>query len=193
MRFSLKTVERTYGLETGHTAQSVTIDVRPRAQTYGQSVIGKLHFYHPSHSSCFPYSRAVLVEIWLIEGFSQIWRTPSSDVHYFLKYLIVNTWTYETPFEPLCKSAGHTLGLADILYLSPSTINTLYPLCFLTLSDAPRLPVHCLWGLVSVSVLPEEELLRFHFTKVTLGYLAFYYVVMQLDCCFVVVVSLVTP
>jgi hypothetical protein len=39
---------------------------------------------------------------------------------------------------------------------------------------------------MSVSMLPEEELLRFYFTEVTLGYLAFYYIVMLLDCCFVV-------
>jgi hypothetical protein len=43
-------------------------------------------------------------------------------------------------------------------------------------------------------MLPEEEPLRFHLTKVTLGYLVFYYVIILLDCCFVqlvVVVSLV--
>ena len=40
--------------------------------------------------------------------------------------------------------------------------------------------------------MPEEELLRFRFMKVTLDYLAFYYVVILLDCCFVVVISLVT-
>jgi hypothetical protein len=38
---------------------------------------------------------------------------------------------------------------------------------------------------VSVSVLLEEELLRFCFMEVTLGYLAFYYIVMLLDCYYV--------
>jgi hypothetical protein len=50
----------TYGLEPGHTAQSVT---------------GNFIFTKPSHSSYFPYSRVFLVEIRLIEGFPQIWRT----------------------------------------------------------------------------------------------------------------------
>jgi hypothetical protein len=47
---------------------------------------------------------------------------------------------------------------------------------------------------MSVSVLPEEEFLRFCFLEITLNYLAFYYIIMLLDCCFVelvVVVSLV--
>ena len=39
---------------------------------------------------------------------------------------------------------------------------------------------------MSVLVLSKEELLRFRFAKVTLGYLDFYYVVILLDCCFVV-------
>ena len=74
MRFSLKTSEQTYGVKIGCTAQSVTADVQPRVQTYGQSVTGEHHFYQPSHSSYFPCSRVVLVEVGLIEGFPQIWR-----------------------------------------------------------------------------------------------------------------------
>jgi hypothetical protein len=45
-------------------------------------------------------------------------------------------------------------------------------------------------------MLSEEELLRFCFKKVTFGSLAFEYVVMLLNCCFVVTsgsVSLVAP
>ena len=38
---------------TGHTARHDTIDVWPRARTYGQSVTGKPYFHQPSHSSCF--------------------------------------------------------------------------------------------------------------------------------------------
>ena len=34
-----------------------------------------------------------------------------------LKYPLVNTYTYETPFGPLCKSARHTLGLGKRLLL----------------------------------------------------------------------------
>jgi hypothetical protein len=40
-------------------------------------------------------------------------------------------------------------------------------------------------------VLSEKELLRFCVTEVTLGYLAFYYVIMPLDCCFVQLVVVV--
>jgi hypothetical protein len=50
-------------------------DVRPRAWTYGQCAAGKPYFHQPSHSSCFPYFIVVLVELGLIEGFPQIWRT----------------------------------------------------------------------------------------------------------------------
>jgi hypothetical protein len=72
MKFSLKASEQTYGLTTEHTVQSITADVRPRAQTYGLECDRGLYFHQLSHSSCFPYSRVVLVEIGLIEGFSQI-------------------------------------------------------------------------------------------------------------------------
>jgi hypothetical protein len=34
-----------------------------------------------------------------------------SDVCYFLEYPLINTWAYEIPFGPLCKSARRTLGL----------------------------------------------------------------------------------
>jgi hypothetical protein len=50
-------------------------DVRPQAQTYGQCAAGKPYFHQMSHSSCFPCFRVVLVELGLIEGFLQIWRT----------------------------------------------------------------------------------------------------------------------
>jgi hypothetical protein len=53
MRFSLKDVERTYGLVTGCMACHDTVDVRPRALTYGQCVTRKPYFHQPSHSSCF--------------------------------------------------------------------------------------------------------------------------------------------
>jgi hypothetical protein len=54
MRFSLKTSKLTYGLEIGRMVQSV---------------IGDFIFTKSSQSSYFPYSRIVLVEIELIEGF----------------------------------------------------------------------------------------------------------------------------
>jgi hypothetical protein len=44
MRVSLKTSERTYGLETRRTAQSVSAEVQAQAQTYSQIVTRKLHF-----------------------------------------------------------------------------------------------------------------------------------------------------
>ena len=67
----LETSKWTYGLEIERNAQSVIVDVRPRARTrtYGQSVTRELYFYHSSHSFYFPYSRVVVVEIGLIEGF----------------------------------------------------------------------------------------------------------------------------
>jgi hypothetical protein len=74
MRFSLKNSKWTYCLETERTARSVIADVWSRAWTYDQIVIGELHFYQPSHSSCFPCSKVVLVEVGLIEGFPHIWR-----------------------------------------------------------------------------------------------------------------------
>jgi hypothetical protein len=50
-------------------------------------------------------------------------------------------------------------------------------------------------SILYVSVLLEEELLKFCFNEVTLNYLAFKYIVMLLDFCLVlllIVVSLVT-
>ena len=49
----------------------------------------------------------------------------------------------------------------------------------------PRLPKVYFVIALCVSVLPEEEILRFHFKEVSLGYLAFKYVVMLLDFCLV--------
>jgi hypothetical protein len=48
-----------------------------------------------------------------------------------------------------------------------------YPLCFLTPLFASRLFVDRFMSVLCVSVLPEEELLKFCFKEVTLGYLAF--------------------
>jgi hypothetical protein len=59
----------------GCMAHCDAVDGRPRAQTYGQCVEGKPYFHQPSHSFCFPYFRIVLVELGLIEGFPQIWRS----------------------------------------------------------------------------------------------------------------------
>jgi hypothetical protein len=75
MRFSLRThiVDVQYCF--GGTACRDTAHIRPRAQTYGQCVIGKPCFLQSSHSSCFPYFRVVLVELGLIKGFPQIWKT----------------------------------------------------------------------------------------------------------------------
>jgi hypothetical protein len=52
-----------YSIMTEHTACRDTVDVRPRAQTYGQCVKRKPYFHQPSHSSCFPYFRVVLMEL----------------------------------------------------------------------------------------------------------------------------------
>jgi hypothetical protein len=75
MRFSLKTSEWTYGLETGRMVQSIIVDKRLRARTYGPECDRGLYFHQQSHRSYFPDSRVVLVEIGIIEGFPQIWRT----------------------------------------------------------------------------------------------------------------------
>jgi hypothetical protein len=45
MRFSLKTLEQTYGLETGGTVRSVTANVRPKARTYGLEYDKGLNFH----------------------------------------------------------------------------------------------------------------------------------------------------
>jgi hypothetical protein len=45
MRFSLKTLEQRYGLETEHTAGSVTADVRLQVQTYGPECDRGLYFH----------------------------------------------------------------------------------------------------------------------------------------------------
>jgi hypothetical protein len=70
MRFSLKTHIVDVRCCAGHTARRDMVDVRLRARTYGQCVIGKPYFHQSSHSSCFPYFRVVLVELGLIEDFS---------------------------------------------------------------------------------------------------------------------------
>jgi hypothetical protein len=65
-----KVSQQTYCAKLGPTVQSMT---------------GDFIFMKPSHSSCFPYSRVFLVEIRLIEGFPQIWRTQivrNSQRHY---------------------------------------------------------------------------------------------------------------
>ena len=66
-----------YGIETERTARCDTVDIRTRALTYGQCEIGKPYFHIPSHNSCFSYFGFILVELGLIEGFSQIWRTQT--------------------------------------------------------------------------------------------------------------------
>ena len=60
---------------TGPTAHRDTVDVRTRAWTYDRCVTGKPYFHLQSHSFYFPYFGVVLVELELIEGFPQIWRT----------------------------------------------------------------------------------------------------------------------
>jgi hypothetical protein len=61
-----------YGIVTKRTACRDMVDLRPLAQTYDQCMIGNFIFIKPSHSSCFPYFKVVLVELELIEGFSHI-------------------------------------------------------------------------------------------------------------------------
>jgi hypothetical protein len=63
IRFSLKTMEQTYGLETRCTVRSITANVRPQAQKYNPECDNRLYFHQPSHSFCFPYSIVVLLEI----------------------------------------------------------------------------------------------------------------------------------
>jgi hypothetical protein len=75
MSFFLKTHIADVQYCAGRTAYRDAVDVWPRARTYSQCVTGKPYFHQLSHSSCFPYLRVVLVELGLIEGFSQIWRT----------------------------------------------------------------------------------------------------------------------
>jgi hypothetical protein len=72
MRFSLRTHIADVRYLTGCTACH---DVWPQAWTYSQCGTRKPYFHQLFHSSCFPYFRVVLVELRLIEDFSQIWRT----------------------------------------------------------------------------------------------------------------------
>ena len=76
-----------YGIETGRTARRDTVDVRTQAWTYGRCVTGKPYFHLPSHRSCFPYFRVVLVELGLIEVFPQIWR--SRTIRSFRRHLSI--------------------------------------------------------------------------------------------------------
>jgi hypothetical protein len=75
MRFSLRTHIVDVWCCARRTACRDMADVRSRAWTYGHCVAGKPYFHQTSYSSCFPCFRVVLVELGLIEGFSQIWRT----------------------------------------------------------------------------------------------------------------------
>jgi hypothetical protein len=72
MRFSL----RTHIVDARYCAGCMTcrdkVDIRPRARTYDQCVTEKPYFHQPSHTSCFPYLKDVLLELGLIEGFLQI-------------------------------------------------------------------------------------------------------------------------
>ena len=52
-------------------------NVRYRDWTYSRCETRKPYFHLPSQSSCSPYFRVVLVELGLIEGFSEIWRTQT--------------------------------------------------------------------------------------------------------------------
>jgi hypothetical protein len=72
MRFSLRTHIADVWYCAGRMACRDTTDVRSRAWTYGQCVAGKPYFHQTSHNSCFPCFRVALVELGLIEGFSQI-------------------------------------------------------------------------------------------------------------------------
>ena len=85
---------------------------------------------------------------------------------------------YETTFGPLCKSIGRTLGLTDVRYFSEELVkpfNYKYSLLpqFFTHFFAPKLLVDCFVSILCVSVLSEEELLKFHFNEVMFSYLAF--------------------
>jgi hypothetical protein len=69
MRFSLKNHIANIRYCAGRNTCCDVVDIRPQARTYGQCVTGKPNFYQPSHSSCFPYFRVVLVELGLIKVF----------------------------------------------------------------------------------------------------------------------------
>jgi hypothetical protein len=75
MRFSIRTHAADVRCCAGYTACRNTADVHARARTYGHCVAEKPYFHQTSHSSCFPYFIAVLMELGIIEGFPQIWRT----------------------------------------------------------------------------------------------------------------------
>jgi hypothetical protein len=74
MRFSLSTHIADVRCCARCTACRNTADVRTRAEST-VSVWQENPILPMSHSSSFPYFIVVLVELGLIEGFSQIWRT----------------------------------------------------------------------------------------------------------------------
>jgi hypothetical protein len=86
------------------------------------------------------------------------------------------------------------LELADIRYFFGELVEPLNykylptPCVFSRLSLPPRLPKVNFVSALCVLVLLEEELLRFRFKEVMLGYLAFKYVVMLLDFCLALLV-----
>jgi hypothetical protein len=75
MRFSPRTHIADIRCCAKRTACRDIEDVHSRAQTYGHCVADKPYFHQTSNNSCFPCFRVVLMELGLIEGFPQIWRT----------------------------------------------------------------------------------------------------------------------
>ena len=63
MRFSLKTLKRTYGLKIGRTVRSITANVWPQARTYGLKYDRGLYFNQPSESSYFLILGIVLSKV----------------------------------------------------------------------------------------------------------------------------------
>ena len=86
------------------------------------------------------------------------------NVHYFVVYPLVNTWTNKTAFGPLCNSSRRTLGFGRCPLLFRELVIALpykYPLP-LQFSHAPRLPVDLLvgvsWGFVCFGTNGEGTL-----------------------------------
>ena len=82
------------------------------------------------------------------------------------------------PLDYCAKVPDMRQGWADFRYFSKELVELFsykYPLppSFFTLLFAARLLVDRFVSVLCVSVLPEEELLRFRFKEVTFGYLAF--------------------
>ena len=112
MRFSLKDVrtdlrscDRTYGPLWRGGRMALSLDVRPLAHTYCQSVTGKPYFHQPSHSSYFFVIELCLVKIELMICLFSVFEVIEPYGNYMKKLYGPNeyklTWMLVVTFPAL--------------------------------------------------------------------------------------------